>query len=211
MAQERIRGCGYRKVGGLYLVGTGLAMSCDRLPFQLKECPCCGFKPVLTRALMRINAKYLLSDTEIGKYDHLSKCRDLSPEQCPICNPKGLYALMFVGESFYTPASFIKEAREMGVSKRIGKIPKWLKLGETWVLLAHKHVPIIPEVMKENGLLLAFDYKPAIFYAFKPQRIEKLIWKSKATERTLKKMEKAGLTPVIIEDGDMDHIGAKKK
>ena len=42
MAVEAKRGCGYRKVGGLYLVSDGLGIPCDRLPITLEVCPCCG-------------------------------------------------------------------------------------------------------------------------------------------------------------------------
>lgn len=42
MATESRRACGYRKVGGLYLVGSGRSVVCDRLPFPLEPCPACG-------------------------------------------------------------------------------------------------------------------------------------------------------------------------
>lgn len=42
MACESKRGCGYRKVGGIYLVGGGIGVPCDRLPFLLETCRTCG-------------------------------------------------------------------------------------------------------------------------------------------------------------------------
>lgn len=42
MAIEARRGCGYRKVGGIYLVGGGIGVPCDRLPYPLTVCPCCS-------------------------------------------------------------------------------------------------------------------------------------------------------------------------
>jgi hypothetical protein len=42
MAVEAKRGCGHRKVGGLYLVSGDTFVYCDRLPFKLDVCPCCG-------------------------------------------------------------------------------------------------------------------------------------------------------------------------
>jgi hypothetical protein len=42
MAIEAKRGCGYRKVGGTYLVSGGLGMPCCKMPILLKTCPCCG-------------------------------------------------------------------------------------------------------------------------------------------------------------------------
>lgn len=46
MAIEAKRGCGFRKVGGTYLVSEGEGMPCDRLPIKLDVCPVCshGFK-----------------------------------------------------------------------------------------------------------------------------------------------------------------------
>lgn len=42
MAVEAKRGCGYRKIGGTYLVGGGIGVPCDRLPLALDVCLCCG-------------------------------------------------------------------------------------------------------------------------------------------------------------------------
>jgi len=35
MAIEPIRGCGFRKVHGLYLVGDAVGLPCDRMPFRI--------------------------------------------------------------------------------------------------------------------------------------------------------------------------------
>ena len=43
MAVEAKRGCGFRKVGGLYLVGGGFGIPCDRLPIRA------GYLPLLRR------------------------------------------------------------------------------------------------------------------------------------------------------------------
>ena len=40
MSVEARRGCGYRKVGGLYLVGPKLEAGCGRLPL-VHVCPVC--------------------------------------------------------------------------------------------------------------------------------------------------------------------------
>ena len=38
MAVEAARSCGYRKVGGLYLVGGGsIIRQCDRLPYKIER------------------------------------------------------------------------------------------------------------------------------------------------------------------------------
>jgi hypothetical protein len=47
MAIEAKRGCGYRKVGGLYLVTFGAGRHCGKMPIRCAVCPTCnqGIKP----------------------------------------------------------------------------------------------------------------------------------------------------------------------
>ena len=50
---------------------------------------------------------------------------------------------------------------------------------------------------------------PAIFYAFKPVRAEKLITEKQSKRKKLmKKLEKQGITPIIVPDVDKDHKGS---
>jgi len=196
MAIEPKRGCGYRRVGGLYLCGSGITVSCDRLPFPIEYCPVCGAGIHFSQAFQWIDAFRMFGIHE-GCQDKHNNCYMCQP----VSNPK--YGLMWVGESFYTPRSFIKEALEMGVSKRIPFIPKELKLGETIVLLAHKKAiqEEIFDMRKED-----YEYKPAIFYAFKPTTIEMPIWKSELNDEKEKELVKRGITPIPIPDGDIDHM-----
>ena len=211
MPVEGIRGCGYRQVGKLYLVGEGLTVACDRLPFELGECPCCGFRPRHQTGFRWLHRDYLGGDHE--------GCKDEFP--CPVCYPtklpeerlhEGRFGFMWVGKRYYTPQSFVKEAGEMGVSKAISQIPKGLVIGETWVLLAHKAVPIYDAGTFENGLAKQEPRKaPAIFYAFVPQRVEMLVWKSEATEERVLELEERGITVIVVPDGDEAHAKGHKK
>ena len=200
MAKEEIRGCGYRKVDAMYLVGSGIARGCDIIPIKLTPCPTCGFEIPFTRAFMWISKKYIMQ--------HAIAHQDCScPKDCPLCYPnmnnQTKYGLMWVGQKFYSPKTFIDEAVKMGVSKRIGVIPKDLVLGETWVVLAHRKVPFYET---KTGLASKEPSTyPAIFYAFVPQRIEMLIWKSQATLEKLAELRKQGITAIVISDGDKDH------
>ena len=120
----------------------------------------------------------------------------------------------------------MEEAVKMGVSKKVPFIPKKLTLGETIVYLAHpkacvvKEVPALQHAMamaggdRDNGqprLLEAEkeDGALGIFCAFIPQRIEKLVWESELEgeqgEKLKESLEKRGITPVPIPDGDADH------
>ncbi|GAI02867.1 unnamed protein product [marine sediment metagenome] len=129
---------------------------------------------------------------------------------------------MSVGEKYYkTPQDFVKEALAMGISKRIPFIPKGLELGRTIVYLAHPRacevkepavlqqaMAIVEEAQTNQPRLLETDKvekKLGIFCAFIPKRVEKLIWESQATPEELEKLEKRGISPIIIPNGDADH------
>src|SRR5262249_154168 len=126
MAQEQRRGCGYRKVGGLYLCGTALGTPCSNLPIPLHIFPTSNLGIKQTRAWQWVAPRpWLIGD-----------CARTDPA-CPVANPERLgdrVGLLWIGARFYpTPASFTVEAIEMGVSRRITAVPRGLELGKTWV------------------------------------------------------------------------------
>jgi hypothetical protein len=206
---EQKRGCGFRRIGGLYLVSDpGQHFNCDGLPLELQECDCCGFKPPFNRKLQLLKPAYII---QAEQNLHLKlKARGAAGEicgcwkDCPTCHPdpKGSYGLMFVRQKSYTPSSFIKEALSMGVSKRIPEIPNWLKLGETWIFLAHLKTPnVCLALLKDNGLHMKEpEMIPAIFYGFKPSRVELVCWKGQLGNDQILSLEKNGITPVFLED-----------
>ena len=214
MAIDPIRGCGWRKVGGLYLCGSYVSVSCDRLPYVLATCPVCGGGIKVSRGFTRINPYRLFGSHQ--------DCKDQSAS-CFMCQPRDDAAfIMGVGEKYYkTPDDFTREAWEVGVSKRIPFVPKELKLGETVIYLAHpkackvrepvamqQAMAILEEARTKQPRLLEtekVEKSLGIFNAFIPQRIEKLIWESQATPDELEKLEKRGIKPVIVPDGDRDH------
>ena len=206
MAVEAARGCGYREVGGLYLVGAGTLKSCDRLPYELELCPTCGNGIKFTRGFTWLDwYKY----AGVHRQQDVT-CRDTSA--CSVCDPflkQSPYGLLWVGEQSYTPKSFINEALVMGVSRRIAAVPRKLKLGETWVLLAHKSACGERRELQEDDTLKKVGI-PGVFYAFLPQQVDYLIWESDATENRLDELEHKDITPVIIPDGDKDHDPKQK-
>jgi len=209
---EFSRGCGYRVVGGVYLCGQGPSAICDALPVELGNCECCDFMVKQSRSMQPVHLGYLAMKLK----DH--KCHE-NFKGCPLCFyanvypelkkldrveqkkrkiPKVFY-LMFVSKNYYSPESFVEEAVEMGVSKRIAPncLPKNFKLGEDWVFLAHREVAYVASL--EAGALQAEAvYKRAIFYAFKPTRLELLLWKG-TSSKTIREYEKAGYTVVLVD------------
>ncbi len=217
MACEAKRGCGFRHVGGLYLCGEFTPAPCDRMPFPLTVCPVCGYGIKLGLGFTKVNP-YRLWGPHQG-------CEDIFPLLCLLCDPKDETALiMRVGKRYYkTPQEFLDEATRMGISKRLpsDQLPKDLKLGKTVLYLAHpkacevrepaalqEAMAIVEESQTKQPRLLETEKVTkalGIFCAFIPQKVEKLIWEKNATPEGLESLEKRGITPVIVPDGDKDH------
>jgi len=167
---EGPRGCGYRSPGkdgvGVYLRGSPFNEACERLPWLLDVCPCCGagFKP--TRGFTWINPMSLFDPyatpqctaRDDYKHDH---------ERCWMCNPELLGSkagLIWIGEKHYpTPRDFLIEADRMGISRKLGAIPNGFEVGTHVIFLAHRKTFVWPEE------------KPGVFAAFRPTHVELVI------------------------------------
>ena len=180
------RGCGFRKIGGFYLEGGGLAVDCGRLPVPLLPCHECHQEPKFTRGVQRISLGGVLAGAGACRYEADPKYRHIETT-CPFSYLRGTdmqVGLAWVGDKFYTPESFIKEATQIGVSKRIAQRPKWLKMGETWIYLAHQKGYKRP-CSTAISVLHAQDCdecegtgtvgSPGVFFAFVPTRVVKIV------------------------------------
>ncbi len=191
MAVEPRRGCGYRKAGGLYIVGGGMGADCCKLPLALTVCPTCAQGVKQTRGWTWIDPRPWLE----------GECRQSGYFACPAAFPARLgerVGLLWIGRQFYpTPGTFLHEAKNHGVSRRIAAVPRGFKLGEHWVFLAH------PEAMvTDDGRM------PGIFSIFKPTAFEKIITETQAKAADLiADLNKRQITPVIVPDDDPDHQG----
>jgi len=198
MATESRRACGYRKVGGLYLVSTQFGAPCCKLPLALHVCPTCNSGVKQTRAWQWIDPRPWLA----------GECRSYGPVPCPAARPALLgerVGLLWIGAQFYpTPEDFSVEATRMGVSRRILAVPRGFKLGTTWVFLAHPRV--MRSIDAETGEVV---WKPGIFKIFRPTAIEKIVTATQAEDtEEMARLEKAGITPVVVPDDDRDHRGS---
>lgn len=187
------RGCGFR-YPGLYLFGTGIAVSCDRLPLKIPVCPCCGETLRPLRSVRIINPQkmfgthYTCEPTEAEMNDPLTLRETCDCDvECPACHPPNKAGLMWIGERYYpTPKDFIREARQAGVSKRIPAVPKGIVPGD-WVFLAHP-----------AGNEFDLDHPERIVYAFQVQEIQQVVTASQACdEKFLEKVRERGYIPVI--------------
>ena len=145
MAVEAKRGCGYRKVGGLYLVDDGAGSSCCKMPIALDICPCCGGGIKQTRGWTWVDAAKLFPPTACAN-------GVMSSILCPAATPAvlGRVGLIWIGESFYPrPVDFLNEAGSQGISRRLSAVPRDYKAGETWVLFAHPKAIQKPRAIRE--------------------------------------------------------------
>jgi hypothetical protein len=235
MAVEAKRGCGYRKVGGLYMVSGQLSAPCGRLPLEVHICPTCKGGIKQTRGWTWVDAGALLANAAACRVDESMRYQ-LEYEQCTHCpasrnNLEKLThaGLVWVGGSFYPEAEdFMREARAMGVSRRIPAIPRGFRLGETWLLIGHPKAvslsPTDPRVTDEEreelrlaNVKLAEAGEPqryaiarkGIITMFKPTAIEKIVTQTQSTDAAaMEELAKKGITPVIVPDDDKDHQGS---
>lgn len=216
MAVEAKRGCGYRKIGGLYLVSDAGGIACDRLPIPLTVCPTCshGFKQ--SRGFTWVDINGLVGGVHRDCQDEFA---------CPLCmatSEMGKCGLLWIGEKFYkTPADFERESNSLGISRRIAALPRGFKVGETWILLAHpKTVPC--NLCSATGLTDAGHpgYRSevceachgtgkvaGIFKVWQPKRLEKILPESARGSAEVQDLTEKGITPVFVPDNDPDHRG----
>jgi hypothetical protein len=218
MACEAKRGCGYRKVNGIYLVGGGIGVPCDRLPFPLTVCDCCGQGIKQARGWTWIDVNKFFGGIHNAEQDMWTPKTGMvlgceERDTCPLCGrpqEMGRAGLLWIGESFYaTPQDFIREGIELGFSRRIRTVPRGFQPGETYVLLAHPKAATVEEPLNElfpNETTTR--QKPGIFYVWLPQRIEKILLESQRDSEEIEDLRKRGITPVFVPDSDLDHQGS---
>jgi hypothetical protein len=185
---ESERGCGYRKAGGLYLIGGKFGHPCAKLPIPLTVCPCCKAGIKFSRGFQWIGSALV---EEHPCANEAEECR-----KCSVWDSSKLdkYGLMWVGEKYYpTPDHFRMEGHRQGISKRIAAVPKDFTVGVDWILLAHRKAIPSPDPSKATQ---------GIFQAFKPTRIEFVV-KGDESEAELEAIVKRGITPVrVVKDVD---------
>lgn len=194
------------------MVADGEGHTCHRLPIPLHVCPTCNQGIKQSRGFTWVDAETLLSPS-CKESNAACDC----PVFCPACHPEllndetGRAGLLWVGGKFYPkPEDFNREAAALGISKRVGGVPRGFKVGVTWVLLGHPTA--CPAQAVENIGLVDTEVKkegaPGVFRIFRPQRIEKIITEtmSKVPE-IMEELKKQNFTPVVVPDDDPDHKG----
>jgi hypothetical protein len=182
---EGKRGCGYRKGGGIYVVSGGIAAPCGRLPIPLTVCPCCsqGIKP--SRGWTWVDADKLSEANKCGR-------SELDCALCPLGTELGRAGLLWVGEQFYpTPGHFSAEAAQMGISRRLSQVPRDFKVGDTWVLMAHR---------KCIGSAAA-GWTAGVFHIFLPTAIEYVV-SDEESPAELQKLHDRGFKLVRVHRDD---------
>jgi hypothetical protein len=178
---DRQRGCGWRKPGGLYLRCDTAPTPCKKLPVPFFVCPKCGRGLEQCRGWMTIDPADWI---ESGPCSF-----DGCTAGCPFNEPPLAAGLLWIGLRFYpTPAAFLKEWAEQGISKRIPRVPRSLVLGKTVVYLVHPRRAASQDVEDVR----------VIIGSFVPDRIEYVV-KGDETAAALEKLVELGIRPVRIE------------
>lgn len=181
---EKQRGCGFKKPGGLYLIGGASSSSCCRLPFPLTVCSCCGQGVKFSRGFTWIN-------TDLFNAHAMNTC-ELKETNCIMTLRNLRIGLMWVGESFYkTPQHFINEAWHLGISKRISQLPKDCEPGKTWIALAHR------KCITEFSAGAEFKMVPGVFMIFKLTAVQYVV-NGKETEQELQKLQDKGIDLIRV-------------
>lgn len=199
---EGARGCGYRKVGGKYLVCDGEAMPCPALPLEVSRCPCCdaGIKP--TRGFAWFSPALFFKfpcPPSCERYQERGRCEPFKQDRAGI---------VWVGGKFYPkPIDWLAESERMGVSRRIPQVPKDLEVGKTWVFVGHREAVDVkcecfdeikgpdPDCEKCDG---EGQHKgPGVFSMFKPTRIEVVV-DADISQEDADKLIAKGFTPVVV-------------
>lgn len=161
---ESERGCGFRKPSangvGIYLVSDAPSRGCGRLPLRLTVCQACGHGIKPSRGWTWVNPHDAFGEVDV--------CAE-PVEDCEACllgfDMPPTAGLIWIGESFYpSPFEFLREARSMGLSRKVPALPRGFKLGETVVYLAHRSAVV-------NG----DEVQPGVFSAFVPARLDLVI------------------------------------
>ena len=213
---EGARGCGYRKVGGKYMVSEGVSQPCPALPLEVSRCPCCdaGIKP--TRGMAWFSPKMFFKfpcPTSCEVYQERGRCEPFQQERAGI---------LWIGGKFDAkPTDWLDEVEKMGVSRRIPQVPKDFVVGKTWVFVGHRKAITVDcdcnaaAAGKDRSTDLdggcekcdgtGYTEKPGVFHAFKPTRIEVIV-EPDVEQKEVDKLVKRGLTPVVVnrvnEDGN---------
>lgn len=201
---EKKRGCGYRQPGGTYLMAGQPGEPCDLLPIEMASCPVCGEGVKPSRSWTWVEGNTLLGvPSPHGGADHQLVC--------PLARRPGLQVkeddprcgLLWIGSGFYdTPAAFMREAQEMGISRRISALPRdYDPECPPWVLLAHR------EAIKATALVhtLGGDPPPptpGVFSLFRPERVEYVV-RGDEDDQALARLRQRGIEPVrVVRDED---------
>src|SRR5262245_6574444 len=141
ISYEGPRGCGHRKAGGIYLVAPGVGAPCGRFPLPVDRCPTCSHGLKQTRGFTWFDPRTFWGPAGCAAVYGPPQAQN----RCQVC-PAGLAlperaGLLWIGAQYYpTPADFLTEAREQGISRRIAQVPRELEIGQTWIFLAPPRV-----------------------------------------------------------------------
>jgi hypothetical protein len=225
--KEPRRQCGYRRIGGTYLMsGRFFGHPCGKMPFPLGRCPECGeglFKVALRKPKF-VNASVLIPfvDGMECNYKHCDSCPANNLEKL------GKVILWGVGKDNYTPESFIAEANAQGISKRLDRIPKEfldedLEIDQFLVFAVHpeactvegnvedfghgkRDIDTMVDDLFEKGETKSVVKVPGVFMVFRPERLQHVVDEEYLVnnEKKVERLKNLGVEIIEVPQGGFD-------
>ena len=211
------------------MVSDAFWRMCTLLPIPLIKCTCCGGGIRQSRGFTWWNPKAIINSIP-ALDDRCSVTTECALVMCPKEIERA--GLLWIGKRYYpSQKGFLREAKEMGLSRRIPALPRDFKIGNDVVFLAHPEAvyvssvadesddaiishykQVAPELfegkrplIKQHAEVLNWWYMPAAFLATAP-RVQYVIDKEKDTEKKIAALVKKGVELVDVQREQMEIV-----
>jgi hypothetical protein len=129
-------------------------------------------------------------------------CKELNHpchnRNCFVCFPPEKSGLMWVGKGYYSPEHFVMEAHQLGVSKRIPRIPKNLNVGDRMFFVHNESLPAKDEHGNDR------ENRAGVFFAATITEFHKIITEKQADDAEyINSLIEKGITPVLEVDEEI--------
>lgn len=172
-----VRGCGFRKKGGFYLVGDMPSFGSSWFPAGLK-CPCGHQFMKPSRSVQGLIPASFWPD--------LAEPTTVGPR---FKKDERAWAVTIDGRGYPTPESWIEEGKTDGISRRLNNgWPKGFKLGESRVFVIHG------KAMQDGKGKMT---EPGVIACFRPTAIQYVV-RGDEKQAHLQQLQDRGITLVNV-------------
>lgn len=168
---------------------TAMLVCCYTLEKELPQWTIghgCGFRQ--TRGYQWINGETLAA-SQVCDHADLAHCVNCLLEVRPALPSLSRSLLIWIGRQYYPrPDDWISEAAQMGISRRLARLPRHFEPGRTRVFAAHPEAIVNPDG----------SFTPGVVHVFRP-RVEYVV-RDDETYDQIERLVKRGILPVRVEE-----------